>query len=366
MRTNDTAALKRLYWELPIRSFTAPAERPVKETATVLPTYDSYKLIDQASSFGVEEITFCGPADARHSDLLQLTDYATRRRIGTTWSPNDPRIIESDVLERLKDAGLGTVAVLLDGSTAHEHERASGLPAASYDAAIAAIAAARKSRLRVQMNTGFTRRNIGDFWRLATLATDLNIDVWNIAIDYDPAGDTASQFNAVEVEKLFDQIFEATLHAPFAVQTSDARHFARYFRQRLLNEKRGGADTSTLSSAFQPFESEAAKERASLFVNPDGSVWPEAHIEISLGNVRFYPLQRLVVSSPLLRRLRSSSELNGKCFFCEFREVCGGSRGRAYLATGDPLAGDPLCCYHPARLKAAEGEEAKAQPSATP
>ncbi len=37
----------------------------------------------------------------------------------------------------------------------------------------------------------------------------------------------------------------------------------------------------------------------------------------------------------------------GKCGVCEYRQVCGGSRARAYALTGDPLGSDPDCAYLP-------------------
>jgi MoaA/NifB/PqqE/SkfB family radical SAM enzyme len=43
--------------------------------------------------------------------------------------------------------------------------------------------------------------------------------------------------------------------------------------------------------------------------------------------------------------LRDTGQLKGKCRYCDFRQVCGGSRARAFAYTGDPLESDPLCPY---------------------
>jgi radical SAM protein with 4Fe4S-binding SPASM domain len=51
--------------------------------------------------------------------------------------------------------------------------------------------------------------------------------------------------------------------------------------------------------------------------------------------------------SPLFRRLRDESLLEGKCGRCSFRLVCGGSRARAWATTGNPMAEDPACAYRP-------------------
>jgi len=47
--------------------------------------------------------------------------------------------------------------------------------------------------------------------------------------------------------------------------------------------------------------------------------------------------------SELLKALRNRSLLKGKCGKCEYRETCGGCRGRAYASSGDYLAEDPVC-----------------------
>lgn len=51
------------------------------------------------------------------------------------------------------------------------------------------------------------------------------------------------------------------------------------------------------------------------------------------------------------RRVRDPDALEGKCGRCEYRAVCGGSRARAYHATGSPCGPDPLCAYEPPFLR---------------
>ena len=49
-----------------------------------------------------------------------------------------------------------------------------------------------------------------------------------------------------------------------------------------------------------------------------------------------------------------SSQLEGKCGLCEFRNLCGGSRSRAYALTGNYLAEDPRCAYQPKKAACAQ------------
>jgi AdoMet-dependent heme synthase len=48
-------------------------------------------------------------------------------------------------------------------------------------------------------------------------------------------------------------------------------------------------------------------------------------------------------NSPIFKDLRDVTKLKGVCGACEYRDVCGGQRGRAYGVTGDYLESDPAC-----------------------
>jgi radical SAM protein with 4Fe4S-binding SPASM domain len=81
------------------------------------------------------------------------------------------------------------------------------------------------------------------------------------------------------------------------------------------------------------------------FVSHAGEVYPSGFLPISAGNVLWEPLADIYRCSSLFGSLRDSSQLKGKCGACDFEELCGGSRARAYALTGDPLAEEPYCGY---------------------
>jgi radical SAM protein with 4Fe4S-binding SPASM domain len=87
--------------------------------------------------------------------------------------------------------------------------------------------------------------------------------------------------------------------------------------------------------------------RGFLFVSHLGEIMPSGFLPISAGNVRTSDVVDVYRNHDLFRRLRDPGLLTGKCGVCEFRDVCGGQRGRAYAITGDPLAADPACAYVP-------------------
>ena len=83
-----------------------------------------------------------------------------------------------------------------------------------------------------------------------------------------------------------------------------------------------------------------------VFVAHDGDVYPAGFLPIAVGNVREQSLVSLYRASPLLREIRQA-RFNGRCGKCEYADLCGGSRARAYAASGDPLGEDPACAYRP-------------------
>lgn len=74
---------------------------------------------------------------------------------------------------------------------------------------------------------------------------------------------------------------------------------------------------------------------------------PSGFLPESAGNVRKASLVDTYQNSELFTRLRKVDEFQGKCGYCEFNEVCGGSRARAYAVNGNPYGSDPYCTYKP-------------------
>ena len=78
-----------------------------------------------------------------------------------------------------------------------------------------------------------------------------------------------------------------------------------------------------------------------------GEVRPAGFLPITLGNVRDDDLVAVYRDHPLLRDIRAA-KFGGRCGACEYRELCGGSRSRAFATSGDALAEDPACAWYPA------------------
>jgi len=49
--------------------------------------------------------------------------------------------------------------------------------------------------------------------------------------------------------------------------------------------------------------------------------------------------------------MRDAGALEGKCGLCEYKQVCGGCRARAFGMTGNYMGEEPFCAYSPRAAK---------------
>jgi radical SAM protein with 4Fe4S-binding SPASM domain len=76
-----------------------------------------------------------------------------------------------------------------------------------------------------------------------------------------------------------------------------------------------------------------------------------------LGNIREQTLKETwgqIQKSDFYTSFRDRSILKGKCGICEYRDICGGCRNRAFAYTGDFFESDPACIYTPESFRKQE------------
>src|SRR5262249_55914477 len=85
-------------------------------------------------------------------------------------------------------------------------------------------------------------------------------------------------------------------------------------------------------------------------ITPDGKLTPCPYLPTAAGDLRNESFSSVWGDSELFRQIRAG-KLGGKCGSCEYREMCGGCRARAYAVEGDVLGADPSCAYEPTGLE---------------
>ncbi|HET7099649.1 MAG TPA: SPASM domain-containing protein, partial [Terriglobia bacterium] len=259
---------------------------------------------------------------------------------------------------RLRQCGLARLALSLDGSTAEIHDAFRGV-SGSYARTLDAVRWAGELGLPMQINTTITRRNLADFDGMVALLKTFPMVLWSVFFLVPTGrGQLQDLITAEEFEEVFARLAEVSRNVYFDIKTTEAQHYRRYLAQQRAAQRRRNMATPSKPSG-RPLGDGIGRAPRGLndgkgfvFVSHQGEVFPSGFLPLSAGNVRRQPLAEIYRNAPLFRQLRDTSNLKGKCGVCEFREICGGSRSRAYALTGDPLASDPSCLYQPRATRA--------------
>lgn len=315
------------------------------------------RLIDDIANLDSPLLVFTGGDPLMRPDLYELIQYATEeKKLSVSMTPSaTPRVTES-AIRKAKEAGLSRWAFSLDGSTAEIHDHFRGTKG-SYEMTMRGIEYLKELQLPIQINTTVSKYNIDDLENIAEKAREMNAVLWSVFFLVPTGrGMVKDMISPAEHERVMKWMAELQGRMPYGVKATEAPHYRRVF----LQQKKAVA-------AEKPLKREDLLGRAPkgvndgdgfVFISHIGEVYPSGFLPVVCGNVRVQSLVDIYRNSPVLRELRNKSLLKGKCGMCEFKELCGGSRSRAYALTGDYLESDSYCEYIP---KAMAGDLAGAE-----
>jgi radical SAM protein with 4Fe4S-binding SPASM domain len=193
-----------------------------------------------------------------------------------------------------------------------------------------------------------SRHNYQHLPEIVDIMDRVGADMWDVFFLV-PTGRGASQQeqNAEEFEEVFAFMYERSKTSRAVIKTTEAMHYRRYLMQR---RKAEGGGSAKGHPGDNPLNRMAGinSGRGFVFVSRTGEIYPSGFLPISSGNVRRSSLLDVYRKGALFQVLRDSSCLKGKCGLCQYRNLCGGSRSRAYALTGDYLAEEPRCIHQPA------------------
>lgn len=327
------------------RASAQPERHPLE-----LSTDEGKALIDQIAALDVPVFVLTGGDPIKRPDLFELIAHARKEGVRVSLTPSATPLLTRDVVFRLKEAGLARLAVSMDGASAATHDAFRGL-SGSFARTLDAVRWANEAGLPVQINTTFSRRNIGEIDAIVALMEQLNMTLWSVFFLVPTGrGKLNDLLSAEEFEQVFAKIHPLSKKAGFDIKTTEAQHYRRYVLQQRAAERKAGTVSET------PTRVEDAIGRAPrglndgkgfVFISHTGEVFPSGFLPLSGGSIRQHPLAEIYRNSPVFRTLRDTSRLEGKCGACEFKDLCGGSRARAYALTGNPHGEEPCCAYTP-------------------
>jgi radical SAM protein len=315
-----------------------------------LTTEEGFRLIDQVRAFDVRPPLFVltGGDPMRRPDLADLVRYAAAQGLTVALTPSGTAAATRLRLAELKAAGLSRIAVSLDGPTAETHDAFRGVRG-SYAWTMRIIESAIALGLPLQINSTISRRTLPDFEAMAARVAEFPLTLWALFFLIQTGrGASLAQITEEECERLLHRLYDLSLTSPFGIKTTEAPHYQRVVSQREAARLRSGLPAQAVERRRQLRAPRSVSDgNGFVFIDHLGNICPSGFLPVTRGNVRSASLAVVYRTDEMFTRLRNANALFGKCGRCGFREICGGSRARAFAATGAVMAADPLCAYEP-------------------
>jgi len=317
-----------------------------------LTTAEGFRLIDRIRAFGTPPPLFVltGGDPMRRPDLVELVRYGADSGLTVALTPSGTAAATPARLAELKDAGLSRVAVSLDGPDPGTHDafrRVRG----SYTWTMRIIEATIALGLPLQINSTICRATLPHLEAMAARVAQLPVTLWALFfLIRTGRGAGLEEIDADQCERVLNYLYDLSLVSPFGIKTTEAPHYQRVVWQREAERRRGGepADPQQASRRRQLRAPRSVNDgNGFLFIDHLGSICPSGFLPAQRGTVRIVDLVEVYREDQLFKRLRNENALLDRCGRCRFRAICGGSRSRAFAATGAVMASDPLCVYDP-------------------
>ncbi|MBW1929710.1 MAG: heme b synthase [Deltaproteobacteria bacterium] len=310
-----------------------------------LDTERCLQILDEIALVGKPIVILTGGEPLLRGDIFKLAEEGTEKGLRMVMATNGTLLTEF-LVRRMKDAGIKRVSISIDGATASQHDAFRKVDGA-FDAAMSGIELLRKGAMPFQINTTVTRHNVNQIDEIMELAVGLGAVAHHLflLVPTGRARELADQeVDAEEYERLLRWFYHMRDKVPLYLKATCAPQYYRILRQE-AHAKGERVD-------FQTYGLDAVTRgclggTSFCFISHDGVVQPCGYLELNCGDVKQDPFHKVWNESPIFAQLRDYSNYKGKCGQCEYIRVCGGCRARAYEATGDFLAEEPLCSYQP-------------------
>ncbi|MCG6909113.1 MAG: heme b synthase [Deltaproteobacteria bacterium] len=312
-----------------------------------LDTQAGLRLLDQIKGVGDPIIILTGGEPLLRPDIFEIARYGTDLGLRMVMAPNGT-LITREMAGKMAGAGIKRISISLDGATRDVHDRFRGVEGA-FDGALHGIELAKEAGIEFQINTTITKSNLDQIQAIQDLAVKLGAVAHHIFLLV-PTGRgkyiVDKEINALEYEETLNWFYDQRGQTPLQLKATCAPHYYRILRQ---NAKRDGEKVTFQTHGLDAVTRGCLGGVGFCFISHTGIVQPCGFLDLNCGDITQKPFQEIWNDSEIFRNLRDFDALKGKCGACEYRKVCGGCRARAYEATGDYMAEEPLCSYQPAQ-----------------
>ncbi len=305
------------------------------------------EVIDQIRELGNPVVILTGGEPLIRKDIFSLAAYGTKKGLRMVMGSNGT-LITPEIVKRISDSGIKRVGISLDGATSKSHDSFRQIEGA-FHGAMEGIRNLREQGIEFQINTTLTRHNLSEAEEILDLSVRLGAAAHHVFLLV-PTGRAKEILN----QGLTAPEYEETLRGFYQRQSGVSLEFKatcapQYYRIMSQEARAEGERLGRNSHGLDAITRGCLAGISYCFISHQGIVQPCGYLELNCGDLREATLGDIWTNSSVLLNLRDFSKYKGKCGRCEYIAVCGGCRARAYEATGDYLAEEPLCVHSPPR-----------------
>jgi radical SAM protein len=341
-----------IYWEMTQACGLAcrhcRAEAVLQKHPNELNYQESRRLLQQIRAFGnpLPHLILTGGDPMMRADVYELIDEAVSLGIEVSITPAATQNLTREVIEKLQAHKIQSLGLSLDGSDAARHEAVRGIQGC-FDWTVNAMRVAGDLEIPIQVNTLVSAETADDLPAIYDLLSTHCVMRWSLFFLISVGrGKMLEAVSPERGEDIMRWSLDVSRRAPFAIKTTEAPSYRRVALERM---RASGMPPEAIrrSSVYRGFG--IRDGNGIMFVSNTGDMYPAGFLPVTVGNVRDDNLVSTYREAPLMRSLHDPNTFKGKCGYCEYRIVCGGSRARAFAHTGDALESDPFCPYEPVR-----------------
>jgi AdoMet-dependent heme synthase len=318
-----------------------------------LTTEEGYRLVDRLAEFGSPILIFTGGDPMMRRDLFDLVAYAAQKGLRCSLTPTATALPTIERLVEAKNAGIRRIALSLDAPAPETHDEFRQVPG-SWQRTMNILQNAQQVGLSVQVNTTVSTFNVDQLPEMIPFIQAVKAVQWSVFFLV-PTGraQAAYMISPQKHEEVFSWLYDLSQRAPFDIKATAAPMYRRVAIQRKKAETTNSQPVTFQGAGFQYADGLHRPTKGVndgngfLFISHTGQIMPSGFLPIDCGNVRQQDVVQVYREHPVFKSLRDYSQLLGKCGICDYRDVCGGQRGRAYGVTGSYLETDPACIYEP-------------------
>ena len=320
---------------------------------------EAKRVLEDIASYAKPVVVLSGGEPLLRPDVFEIATHGTGLGLRMCLATNGT-LVTQEICGKIKAAGIKMVSLSLDGASAEVHDDFRCQPGA-FAGTLNAARLFKENGISFLINSSFTKRNQDEIPKIYQLAKEIGATAWYMFMIV-PTG----RGEDIMDELIAPEDYEKLLVWHYEMEKREKDILVRptcapnYYRVVLQQAKEQGDDYQRRTLQFSTGGSKGclAGQLISL-IDVDGNVLPCSYFPMAAGNIREKSFKEIWERSELFQDLRNFKAYKGRCGTCEYVNVCGGCRARAYAVTGDYMAEEPYCTYIPLKMRKQESGEKK-------